>query len=63
VLVKADAVNDTQLELRFYFDATGKRVWLDRRQTGPGYTWSDADFVGEMVWNPKKAFVAAEPCK
>ncbi len=62
VLVKAGAVNDTHLELRFYFDAAGKRVWLDRRQTGPGYTFADADFVREMVWNPKKAFVAAPPC-
>ncbi len=62
VLVKAGAVNDTQLELRFYFDAAGKRVWLDRRQTGPGYTFFDADFVREMVWQPKKAFVAAPPC-
>jgi hypothetical protein len=62
VLVKADAVNDTQLELRFYFDATGKRVWLDRRQTGPGYTFFDADFVKEMVWIPKKAFAAVAPC-
>ncbi len=62
VLVKAGAVNDTHLELRFYFDVTGRRVWLDRRQTGPGYTFADADFVREMVWNPKKAFVAAAPC-
>ncbi len=62
VLVKAGAVNDTHLELRFYFDAAGRRVWLDRRQTGPGYTFADADFVREMVWQPKKAFVAAPPC-
>lgn len=63
VLVTAGAVNDTHLELRFYFDAAGKRVWLDRRQTGPGYTFADADFVREMVWNPRKAFVASPPCK
>ncbi len=62
VLVKAGAVNDTHLELRFYFDAAGKRVWLDRRQTGPGYTFADADFVREMVWVPKTAFLAAAPC-
>jgi hypothetical protein len=62
VLVKAGAVNDTHLELRFYFDSAGKRVWLDRRQTGPGYTFADADFVREMVWQPEKAFVAAPPC-
>ena len=63
VLVKAGAVNDTSLELRFYFDAAGKRLWLDRRETGPGYTWSVADFVGQMVWKPKIAFVRASPCK
>ena len=63
VLVKAGAVNDTSLELRFYFDAAGKRLWLDRRQTGPGYTFFEADFVQEMVWIPKIAFVAASPCK
>ncbi len=62
VLVTAGAVNDTHLELRFYFDAAGKRVWLDRRQTGPGYTFADADFIREMVWNPKKAFAGAAPC-
>ena len=62
VLVTAGAVNDTHLELRCYFDAAGRRVWLDRRQTGPGYTFADADFVREMVWQPKKAFVVASPC-
>ena len=63
VLVKAGAVNDTQLEQRWYFDAGGKQLWLDRRQTGPGYTFSDADFRREMVQDPKKAFVAADPCR
>ena len=62
VLVKAGAVNDTQLEQRWYFDASGKQLWLDRRQTGPGYTFSDADFRREMVFNPKRAFAAAPPC-
>jgi hypothetical protein len=63
VFVKAGAINDTHLESRFYFDALKKLVWVDRRQTGPGYTFFDQDFINEMVWNPKKAFVAVEPCK
>jgi hypothetical protein len=42
VLVKAGAVNDTQLEQRWYFDVTGKSLWVDRRMTGHGYTFSDA---------------------
>jgi hypothetical protein len=62
VLVKAGAINDTHLESRFYFDVSRKLVWVDRRQTGPGYTFFDQDFISEMVWNPKKAFVAAPPC-
>jgi hypothetical protein len=63
VFVKAGAINDTHLESRFYFDVSRKLVWVDRRQTGPGYTFFDQDFINEMVWNPKKAFVAVEPCK
>lgn len=62
VFVKAGAVNDTQLEQRWYFDVNGKSLWIDRRQTGPGYTFSDADFLREMVRNPKKAFTDAPPC-
>ena len=62
VFVKAGAVNDTQLERRWYFDASGKSLWVDRRQTGTGYAFDDADFRREMVWNPKKAFMAAPPC-
>ncbi len=62
VLVKAGAVNNTQLEQRWYFNSNGKSLWVDRRMTGPGYTFSDADFLREMVWNPKKAFTAAPPC-
>ncbi len=62
VLVKAGAVNDTHLEQRWYFDTSGKSLWVDRRMTGPGYTFSDADFLREMVRNPKKAFVAPPPC-
>jgi hypothetical protein len=63
VLVTAGAINDTHLKSRFYFDALKKLVWVDRRQTGPGYTFFDQDFINEMVWNPKKAFVAVSPCK
>ena len=63
VLVTAGAVNDTQLEQRWYFDASGKQLWVDRRMTGPGYTFSDADFLREMVRNPRKAFVTAPPCR
>ena len=62
VLVKAGAVNNTRLEQRWYFDSSGKSLWVDRRQTGPIYTFSDADFLREMVRNPKKAFTAAPPC-
>ena len=62
VLIKAGAVNGTQLEQRWYFGASGQRLWLDRRQTGVGYTFSDTDFLREMVWNPKKAFTATPPC-
>jgi hypothetical protein len=63
VLVTAGAVNDTHEEWRFYFSAAGKRLWTDRRQTGPGYTFSEDDFVKEFVLEPKKAFVAADPCR
>lgn len=62
VLVKAGAVNDTHLEQRWHFDSSGKSLWVDRRMTGPGYTFNDADFLREMVRNPKKAFTAAPPC-
>jgi hypothetical protein len=62
VFVKAGAINDTHVEARFYFDASRKLLWVDRRQTGPGYTFFDQDFISEMVWNPKKAFVAASVC-
>ena len=44
VLVEAGAVNGTHAEYRYYFDARGQRLWLDRRQTGPGYPFSPADF-------------------
>lgn len=63
VLVTAGAVNDTRLEQRIYFDATSKRLWVDRRMTGPGYPFDDADFLRELVWNPKQAFAAALPCR
>jgi hypothetical protein len=63
VLVTAGAVNDTHLEERFYFDMAGKRLWSDRRETGPGYTFSEEDFLRELVWNPKRAFTAALPCR
>ena len=62
VLIKAGAVNDTQLELRWYFDASGKQLWVDRRMTGPGYPLSNANFLRAMVRNPKKAFAATPPC-
>jgi hypothetical protein len=63
VLVTAGAVNDTHEQWRFYFDATGKRLWLDRRQTGPGYAFAEQDFVKAFVLEPRKAFVAAPPCR
>lgn len=62
VFVAAGAVNDTKLEQRWYFDVNGKQLWVDRRQTGTGYAFADADFRREMVFNPKKAFAAAPPC-
>ena len=62
VFIKAGAVNGAQLEQRWYFDVSGKRLWLDRRATGEGYSFVDADFLREMVWNPKKAFTATPPC-
>ncbi|NJK43318.1 MAG: hypothetical protein HC933_02825 [Pleurocapsa sp. SU_196_0] len=63
VLVTAGAVNDTREEWRFYFGANGKRLWLDRRRTGPGYTFAEKDFVNAFVLEPRKAFVAAPPCR
>ena len=63
VLVTAGAVNDTHEEWRFYFSVSGQRLWVDRRQTGPGYTFFEDDFVKEFVLEPKKAFVAASPCR
>jgi hypothetical protein len=63
VFVKAGAVNDTHEEWRFYFSAAGKRLWTDRRQTGPGYTFSESDFINAFVLEPKKAFASPAPCR
>jgi hypothetical protein len=63
VFVTAGAVNDTHEEWRFYFSAAGQRLWVDRRQTGPGYTFFEDDFVKEFVLEPRKAFKAASPCR
>jgi hypothetical protein len=63
VFVRAGAVNDSRLEVRFYFDAAGKRIWTDRRSSGQGYTFSETDFLNEMARDPTRAFAAPLPCR
>lgn len=61
-LVRAGAVNETTLELRFYFDAAGKLLWRDRKLIGPGYTWTEEDFERELAREPKVAFERKPEC-
>ena len=62
-LIKAGAVNGTQLEHRVYFSAAGERIWeIQKLLKGPGYTfpktWPDSDLPG----NPETAFMESNPC-
>lgn len=61
VLVKADALNDTHVEYRYYLSATGAVLWMDERRQGQGYPFSN--FRGLFAFNPKKAFAAPSPCR
>jgi hypothetical protein len=49
------AVNGARVEYRLYFSEDGGLLWQDRRETGPGYTFT-SDFPEEwLVRDPGKA--------
>lgn len=60
VLVKAGAVNNTQIEYRYYIDAAGKVIWTDKRSSGPGYPFPN--FAVAFVFKPQQSLKAKNPC-
>lgn len=62
-LVQAGAVSDSALELRFYFDASGKLLWRARSESGPGWTWDDDELLHMLARSPKAEFKGFRECK
>jgi hypothetical protein len=63
VLIKAGAVNGTQIEYRIYLSKAGKRLWESRDLLeGPGYTFPSVWPERELVRNPWRAFKAKNVC-
>lgn len=64
VLVKAGAVNGTNIEHRVYLSVAGERVWETRRLVkGPGYTFPNPWLQEDLVADAKAAFDAKSPCE
>jgi hypothetical protein len=57
LFVMAGAVNDSLLELRIYFDESGKRIWEDRKLVkGPGWSFVNPWPEDLIVRDAEKTF-------
>ncbi len=63
ILITAHAANGTQLEHYIYLDVSGKRLLEEQKLLkGPGYTFPTIWPENEIIFEPKVAFQADNPC-